>query len=64
MEVSLKVGCLTYAFRKPPSIPLINLGRKWDIKMMMKVLKAEDPSHGVMHFGRISARYKGCWSVW
>ena len=63
MEVSLKVGCLTYAFRKQPSIPLINLGRKWDVNMMMMlVLKAEDQSdHEVVHFGRISARYKGCW---
>ena len=32
MEVSLKVGCSLYAVVKQPTIPLINLGRKWTLK--------------------------------
>ena len=31
MKVSLKVGCLPYAVGKQPSIPSINLGRKWTL---------------------------------
>ena len=34
MEVSLKVGCLLYAVGNQPSISLIDLGRKWMLKMM------------------------------
>ena len=30
-RVSLKVGCLPYAVEKQPSIPLINLGKKWTL---------------------------------
>ena len=29
---TLKVGCLPHAVGKQPSIPLINLGRKWLLK--------------------------------
>ena len=40
--VSIKAGCLPYAFGKQPSIPLINLGRKWTLSwctvMMMIIL--------------------------
>ena len=28
----LKAGCLPYAVGKQPSIPLINLGKKMDVK--------------------------------
>ena len=34
-DLALKAGCLPYAVGKQPSIPLINLGRKMDSKMMM-----------------------------
>ena len=35
IEVSLRVGCLLYAVGKQPSMTLINLGRKREVKMMM-----------------------------
>ena len=35
MEVSLKVTCLPYAVGKQLSIPLINIGKKLDVKMMI-----------------------------
>ena len=31
LEMPLKIGCLPYAGEKQPSIPLINLGRKWTL---------------------------------
>ena len=32
MEVSRKDDCLPYAVGKQPSIPSINLGRKWTLR--------------------------------
>ena len=34
----LKVDCLPNAVGKQPSIPLINLGRKWTLNMMMMMM--------------------------
>ena len=34
----LKVDCLPNAVGKQPSIPLIDLGRKWMIKQMMMMM--------------------------
>ena len=34
----LKVDCLPNAVGKQPSIPLINLGRKWTLNMMMMIM--------------------------
>ena len=39
MEVSLKAGCLPYAVRKRPTIPLINTWKKMDVKMMMMMMR-------------------------
>ena len=37
-RVSIKVGCLPYAVGKQPSIPLINLWKKMDIKLLMMIV--------------------------
>ena len=35
--MSLNVGCLPSAVGKQPSIPLIDLGKKMDVKLMMMI---------------------------
>ena len=37
-RASLKVGCLPCTVGKQPSIPVINLGKKKDVKLMMMMM--------------------------